>query len=365
METVPGFQLRRIGTIMEPEQGNHHEAEGVLNPAAVRGPDGHLYLFPRIVAPGNYSRIGIARVLFDSSGDPVGVERLGIALEPEAEYELRPDGGGCEDPRITFVEPLGYYVMAYTAFSTRGPRIALAVSDDLFSWRRLGLVSFRRYKNIDFNEVDNKDASVFPVAIPDPSGRPSLAILHRPILPGSLPDNRAAGQRFSRRRRQSIWISYARITGDTATLSHLSNFTSHRQLAAPSAPWEDIKIGGGTPPVLTSDGWLTLYHGVSRISDPGSAGRNLRYSAGIMVLSKEHPRKLHHRSPEPVLIPELPEERQGIVANVVFPTGIDRRDDLGMPDRFDVYYGMADDRIGVARLDFPGGVLPRNTEQVA
>ncbi len=24
-----------------------------------------------------------------------------------------------------------------------------------------------------------------------------------------------------------------------------------------------------------------------------------------------------------------------------------------MPDRFDIYYGMADDRIGVARLDVP------------
>jgi predicted GH43/DUF377 family glycosyl hydrolase len=37
----------------------------------------------------------------------------------------------------------------------------------------------------------------------------------------------------------------------------------------------------------------------------------------------------------------------------VFPTGIDRRDDLGPPERFDVYYGMADDRIGVARLEVP------------
>ena len=43
----------------------------------------------------------------------------------------------------------------------------------------------------------------------------------------------------------------------------------------------------------------------------------------------------------------------GTVANVVFPTGIDRRDDLGPPERFDVYYGMADDRIGVARLEVP------------
>jgi beta-1,2-mannobiose phosphorylase / 1,2-beta-oligomannan phosphorylase len=50
---------------------------------------------------------------------------------------------------------------------------------------------------------------------------------------------------------------------------------------------------------------------------------------------------------------QLPQEHRGIIANVVFPTGIDRRDDLGSPDRFDVYYGMADYRIGVARLDLP------------
>ena len=62
---------------------------------------------------------------------------------------------------------------------------------------------------------------------------------------------------------------------------------------------------------------------------------------------------IRYRSPEPVLTPLLPEERHGIIANVVFPTGIDRRDDLGSPDRFDVYYGMADYRIGVARLDLP------------
>jgi hypothetical protein len=41
------------------------------------------------------------------------------------------------------------------------------------------------------------------------------------------------------------------------------------------------------------------------------------------------------------------------------PTEItkNRRDDLGLLDRLDVYYGMADNRIGVARLDLPE-VLP-------
>ena len=140
---MSGFRLKRLGMVMEPEPGNPQEIEGVLNPAAVRGPDGELYLFPRLTARDNYSRIGIARVRFDEAGDPVGVERLGIALEPEADYERRPDGrGGCEDPRITYVEPLQQYVMTYTALSPRGPRIALAISKDLFHWQRMGLANF-------------------------------------------------------------------------------------------------------------------------------------------------------------------------------------------------------------------------------
>lgn len=77
------FQLQRLGIVMEPEPGNPHEIEGVLNPGAARGPDGQLYLFPRLVARGNFSRIGVARVQFNDKGDPVGVERVGIALEPQ------------------------------------------------------------------------------------------------------------------------------------------------------------------------------------------------------------------------------------------------------------------------------------------
>ena len=70
---------------------------------------------------------------------------------------------------------------------------------------------------------------------------------------------------------------------------------------------------------------------------------------------------IRYRSAEPVLTPSLPQECHGTIANVVFPTGIDRRDDLGLPDRIDVYYGMADDRIGVARLDVPEFLPPEES----
>ena len=208
---MSGFQLHRLGLVMEPEPGNPLEVEGVLNPAAVRGPDGQLYLFPRLVARGNYSRIGIARVRFNESGDPVGAERLGIALQPETDYELCPDGsGGCEDPRITFVEPLQRYVMTYTALSPAGPRIALAMSEDLFHWDRMGLASFAPYDGIEFERVDNKDASVFPVAIPDPCRKPATGHPPPAAFPGTRPEETAcqAGIPLVDLDRESIWISY-------------------------------------------------------------------------------------------------------------------------------------------------------------
>ncbi len=352
---MSGFKLKRLGQIMEPEAGNPMEVEGVLNPAAARGPDGKLYLFPRLVARGNYSRIGIARVEFNEAGDPTGVERLGIALEPEADYERLPNGGGCEDPRITFVERFQRYVMTYTTLSPIGPRIALAISEDLFHWERLGLATFAAFQGIDFVHVDNKDASLFPVAIPNHAGKMQMAILHRPLFPGTRPEE-TASQTESRvvdLDHESIWISYCPMALEGLELDHLGLFNSHHRLATPVSPWERLKIGGGTPPILTRHGWLIIYHGVSELEGPNKDEHQLCYSAGVMVLSKEHPREILYRSVDPVLTPTLPQERHGTVPNIVFPTGIDRRDDLGSPDRFDVYYGMADDRIGVARLDVP------------
>ncbi len=353
--------MKRLGMLMEPEPGNALEVEGVLNPAGIRGPDGQFYLFPRLVAKGNFSRIGIARVKFNEAGDPMGVERLGIALEPQTDYELRPDGsGGCEDPRITFGEDIKRYVMTYTALSPEGPRIALALSEDLFHWQRLGLATFRPYEGIEFDGVDNKDASIFPVAIRDPEGKPAMAILHRPLFPGTRPEE-TVSQPASRAvdpQRESIWISYCPLGRVDDLPYHLSHFTLHNRLASPVAPWEQLKIGGGTPPVLTRHGWMVIYHGVRTLAGSTTAARKLCYSAGVMVLSKELPRLIRYRSPEPVLTPELPQECIGTVAHVVFPTAIDRRDDLGLPDRFDVYYGMADNRIGVARLDVPKTLPP-------
>ncbi|OYV65391.1 MAG: glycosidase [Actinobacteria bacterium 21-64-8] len=348
------ISMRRLNLVIEPDPTSPFEVEGILNPAAARAPDGTLYLFARMVAVGNYSRIGILKVHFDSSGDPCGAERVGIALEPEAPYELRgPGAGGCEDPRVTYVACLGTYVMTYTAFSPVGPRVALAISDDLLTWRRLGLASFAPHDDIEFNGVDNKDAVSFPQAIPNPLGRLELAILHRPLFGGTQPEeiSELDDGYEPDLHRESIWISYCSMTLASLDAHQLTNFTSHHRLAAPQAPWEELKIGSGTPPVMTRHGWLFIYHGVSEEPVPEGDVARLNYSAGLMVLSKNHPRKILYRSSTPLLVQEPSNQHQVTPSDVVFPTGIDQRVDLDEPDRFDVYFGMNDFRIGVARLD--------------
>jgi predicted GH43/DUF377 family glycosyl hydrolase len=342
---------------MEPDRSDPKEVEGVLNPAAARGRDGQLYLFPRLVGKGNYSRIGIARVLFYDDGNPRGVQRLGVALEPEEDYERNPkSGGGCEDPRVTYVEPFDAYLMTYTAFGPAGPRTALAVSDDLLHWRRLGPVRFGETAPVNFNNVFNKDGVLFPALIPNPEGRPSLGLIHRPLFPGSQPHElisrrrpgtEPAENRGPRLHRESLWISYCQ---EPTRPEDLCDLHDHHRLMSPRAAFERIKVGAGAPPLLTKHGWLLVYHGVSGHLD--QARRRLRYSAGALVLDANQPDEIVYRSRRPILVPDE-NEREGVVPNVVFPTGIDRRDDLGQPDRVDVYYGMADDRIGAATLTIP------------
>jgi predicted GH43/DUF377 family glycosyl hydrolase len=246
--------------------------------------------------------------------------------------------------------------MTYTAFALTGPRIAFALSKDLFHWQRLGLATFAPFRGIDFAHVDDKDASLFPVAIPNHAGKLQLGLLHRPLFRGTLPEETDCKPhpRAMDLSHESIWISFCPMPTSGSGPQPLGLFNSHRRLAAPVSPWELLKIGGGTPPILTRHGWLILYHGVSDLAAPGHGGPpEFCYSAGVMVLSREHPHLVLYRSPKPVLTPLLPRELHGAVDHVVFPTGIDRRDDLGRPDRLDVYYGMADNRIGVARLDVP------------
>jgi predicted GH43/DUF377 family glycosyl hydrolase len=341
--------IERLGLVLSPN-GEPTEVEGVLNPAAARTRNGELMLYPRAVAKGNISRIG--RVCVHPANIGFDVRRDGFALEPQAEYELRAHPGyGCEDPRVTFVPAIDAYVMMYTAFGPAGPRLAVALSHDAMSWERLGPVQFSR---AGLSDGDNKDGAFFPEPVTAPSGMRSLAFYHRPMLHLSAVDGRAAIPMIERMRfqdRESICIGYVSLERALADRRRLLDVEESVQVLWPSADWGSIKIGGGTPPVRISEGWMSLYHGVDLIDNSGAKPK-FRYSAGLIVHDAERPHEIVYRSRTPILIPETDLERAGIVDNVVFPTGIDPRPDLG--ERvFDVYYGMADYTIGAVRLTLP------------
>ena len=80
----------------------------------------------------------------------------------------------------------------------------------------------------------------------------------------------------------------------------------------------------------------------------------MRYCAGLVIHDAQDLQKIVYRSSQPIMAPENESELHGIVDNVVFPTGIDPRPELGVRV-FDFYYGMADWSIGAARLTLGGG----------
>jgi len=335
--------VKRLGIVMEPD-GSALEIEGVLNPALARGRNNELLMYARVVARGNTSRVGLARGI--ETNGKVEFERLGFALEPEADYELRsvPGGMGCEDPRVTFVPVLDKYVMTYTAFGPEGPRIALALSDDGYKWTRLGRVKF-------VGELmpvgDDKDAVFFPEPVISPSGIKSLAFYHRPMLHISSIDGHAAIPtilEMDPEDRECIRIAYIPLEAALKDPLNLLVATESVKVLIPDGHWGRIKNGGGTPPVRTPHGWLSLFHGVDAVEHEGRI--TLCYSAGLVLHDLDQPHRVLYRSPEPVLSPDTVEERTGIVNNVVFPTGIDTKGD-GV---YDVYYGAADAKVARARL---------------
>lgn len=176
-------------------------------------------------------------------------------------------------------------------------RSGLALTRDFKTWHRLGPITDPT--------VDNRDAILFPEKIGD-----DFALFHRPsswMGPAYGCD------------RPSMWISFSR---------DLLAWDTHHLFATPTYSWEALKIGGGTPPIKTADGWLIIYHGVDT---------DHVYRAGAMLLDLKNPRRILARSPEPILEPEMNYERNGLVPNVVFPTG-----NVVIGDRLFVYYGGAD-----------------------
>ena len=118
------------------------------------------------------------------------------------------------------------------------------------------------------------------------------------------------------------------------------NFKDHIVLD-PKYQHEASYLGGGAPPIETKEGWVMIYHGVE------DAPKGYIYNACAALLDLDHPQKEISRLKVALFKPENTWEQEGVVNNVVFPTGTAMFD-----ERLYIYYGAADAKIAVASLNF-------------
>lgn len=263
-------------------------AAAVLNPGATQQ-NGEVVLLLRVEDRAGYSNIHVAR-------SANGLTSWRIEAEPilrHGEAAWRYEQFGCEDARVVYLAEERRWYITYTAYSSTGAAVALARSDDLVRAERIGLIF----------SPNNKDAVLFPQRF---DGR--WAVLHRPDAGGI----------------EHIWSAYS------PDLVHWGE--PHCVLPEGGGPeWDAVKVGAGPPPVLTRDGWLLIYHGVKQY------GRRFVYRAGVAMLDRDKPHKVIARAPGWIFQAEAPYEFQGMLSNVVFPTGL-----LLRGDELWMYYGAAD-----------------------
>lgn len=240
------------------------------------------------------------RVFF--SGDGYRIDQAGPVLEPEGAYEIF----GIEDPRVTEIE--GRCYMTYVAVSDRGICTCLMSTDDFETFTRHGVML----------PPDNKDVVLFPEKI---AGQ--YMAMHRPMpsVKFSLPQ---------------IWL---------ASSHDLLQWGGHHRLLGGDVQTRD-RIGGGTPPIRTERGWLTIYHSNDKLPPDTQGNLRVRYTGGALLLDLDDPTTLLAQTSEPLIVPEEPYETRGFVDNVIFPTAVIRRG-----DQYLVYNGAADENISVIAYD--------------
>jgi len=260
--------------------------------------DGEYLLLLRVEGQQGYSFLALAHsddgYHFEVEPEPVMMPKKS---GPFAMYET----GGLEDPRITFLD--GVYYFLYTAASEYGSRIAIARTEDFKNYERIALIS----------EPGNKDGVLFPEKI---NGK--YARLDRPL----------GGYEVG-----CIWISYS---------EDLIHWGHHEPVIEPRPGyWDAHRVGASVPPIKTEKGWLEIYHGFKM------AASGPIYRMGTVLTDLENPAKVIARSDEAILSPREEYERVGDVNNVVFACGA-----IVEPDnQVKIYYGGADTSLCVATVD--------------
>jgi predicted GH43/DUF377 family glycosyl hydrolase len=274
-----------------------YRVNSVFNAGATTLADGTTLLLCRVEDRRGLSHFCVARSTNGIDGWQIDPSPTFL---PDAEHHPE-EFWGIEDPRITFVQELNKYAIAYTGYSRNGPGVSLALTADFQTFERLGVIM----------PPEDKDAALLPRRFDG-----HWALIHRPV---SGP-------------RANMWISYS---------TNLLQWGRHTQMMdARVGPWWDAnKIGLSSPPIQTSHGWLVIYHGVRQTA----AG--CIYRLGLALFDLESPDRCIKRGDEWIFGPREPYETHGDVGNVVFPCGQTIAPD---GDTIHLYYGAADTSLCLA-----------------
>lgn len=323
------------------------EESDVFNPAAtVR--DGKICILYRAEdnsATGigkRTSRIGLAE-----SEDGIHVQRRSTpVLYPDKdnmkEYEWP---GGCEDPRVAMTEE-GVYVMAYTSWNRKVPRLCIATSRDLIKWEKHG-PAFAKAYNGRFKDMARKSGSMVTKI---EHGKQVLAKID--------------GKYFM------YWGEH--MVG-AATSDDLVNWTpvldDKNELAVVIKPrdqyFDSALTECGPPAVMTDKGIVLLYNGKNQTNDHRRDKRFTAgaYCAGQILTDAKDPMKVLQRLDVPFFRPMASFEKSGqYVDGTVFIEGL-----VFFKNKWYLYYGCADSQVGVAVYDpekkTPGDQIPGSLTQ--
>jgi predicted GH43/DUF377 family glycosyl hydrolase len=279
-----------------------YPVNAVFNPGAALV-DGETVLLCRVE-----DRRGISHLTVARSSDGVTGWRVDPTPLIAPDQHGYASQFGVEDPRITRVDELGGWLIAYTAYGPAGPCVALAVTADFRTVEYIGVTM----------PPEDKNAALLPYHIDG-----QFALFHRPTSPISG--------------RADVWLS--------RSVDLRSWTTPEPVFGARQGPWWDsVRVGMGPPPLPTPHGWLGIYHGVKQMATGGAV-----YRVGLVLLDTDHPVRVLRRADPWVFGPTAAYERVGDAPNVVFPTGLvhDPEHDL-----IRMYYGAADTSVGLATASY-------------
>ncbi|MBZ4192465.1 glycoside hydrolase family 130 protein [Niabella beijingensis] len=236
--------------------------------------------------------------------------------------------GGCEDPRVAVTEK-GLYVMLYTSWNQKTPRLSVATSTDLVHWVKHG-PAFKTAWGGRFRDVSSKSASI----VTQPAnGQLVIAKVNGKYL-------MYWGEYFVNPAVSDDLINWTPVLDDKKELL---------KLIAPRKGYFDSDLTECGPPALvTGNGILLLYNGKNA---PGAGGDTRypsnSYCAGQVLFDKKDPTRVIGRLDQPFLYPTEPFERSGqYAAGTVFLEGL-----VFYKEKWFLYYGCADSRVGVALYD--------------